>query len=89
MNQEPPFPLTDKAKQMKNYLQILSFIHFVLALIMMVYGGNFFSVMTPLILCCATCSYQYCCLMFYIFYAMIDFFMYLNPVGLACQLALY
>ena len=83
--QEPPFPLTEKAKMWKTYLQILSLVHFTLAILVMTMGkgGSFFSLMTPLILCCATCSYQYCCLMFYMFYALIDLFGYIDPVGLA------
>ena len=93
MNQEPPFQLTVKAKQMTQTLQIISLIHFTLVLIIMftVGGGGFGSftmLITPLILCCATCSYQYFCLMFYIFYAIIDFIGFIEPCGLLIQLAL-
>ena len=85
MPSEPPFPLTPKAKSMTQTLQFISMIHFILAVVLMLYGGNFFSIMTPLILCCATCQYQYFCLMFYIFYSIIDFIMTIEPCGNTLQ----
>merc|ERR1711865_878306 len=89
MRQEPPFPLTDKARKMTQTLQIVSLVHFTLALIVMfTIGGSFTMLITPLILCCATCSYQYFCLMFYIFYALIDFIGFIEPCGLLIQNAI-
>ena len=86
---EPPFPVTEKAKRMKNYLLILSLIHFTAALILLFYGGSMFSVITPIMLCCAAQSMQYYCLMFYIFYSMIDTLTYFTPCGLALQQTAY
>jgi hypothetical protein len=84
-NQEPPFPLTEKARNMTRTLQIVSLVHFTLVLIVMFTAPtgatSFTMLITPLILCCATCSYQYYCLMFYIFYAIIDFFGFVEPCG--------
>ena len=72
MESEPPFPVNEKAKKMRTNLFIISLIHFTLALVLIFYGGSFMAVMTPIMLCCGAQSYQYCCLMFYIFYAMFD-----------------
>ena len=88
-NREPPFPLTDKARSLTQTLQIVCLIHFIVAVIYLMNGGSFTSLITPLILCCATCQYQYNCLMFYMFYAIIDFIFCIEPCGISLQWAIY
>ena len=46
---------------------------------------GFGMVIAPIILACATCQYQYYCLMFYIFYAIIDVIFCLDPVAKSIQ----
>ena len=73
MGMEPQIPPNEKCKKMKNKLQIICLIHFALAVTLMLVGiGSFFSIITPMILCCAAQQYSYCCLMFYVFYCLID-----------------
>ena len=82
MGMEPQFPPTPKCKEIKTQLQIVGLIHFGLALTLLIMGsGGIMDVCLPLFLCCATCSYNYCCIVIYIFYAIFQFFFELEPVG--------
>ena len=66
-------------------LQILCLIHFGLALVLLGFGGRMMGVITPIILFAGTMTLQYQCLMFYIFYSIMEFITHLEPVGLAFQ----
>ena len=84
---EPEIQPNEKCKKMQKKLQILCCIHFMLAIYLMITGvGGLMSIITPLILCCAAQKYSYCCIMFYIFYCLMDLIQDADPVGLLLQI---
>ena len=82
---EPMYPPTDAAKKHKTTLQMVGLAHLMLALTLLFLGtgGGLQQFITIMCLFCATLNYNYCCLLIYILYTMIDIFTNINPVGLA------
>ena len=60
--------------------------HLMLALTLLLMGGAGFQMfITVMCLFCATLNYNYCCVLIYILYTMIDIFTNINPIGLILQ----
>ena len=80
---QPMFPPTPKAREHKNVLMIIAFIHLFLALGLMFSNMSvYWELITVMMLFCTTMNYNPCCLVMYIFYALIDLFTYVDLVGL-------
>ena len=84
---QPMFPPTPKAKEHKNKLQVIAFIQLFLVLALMFTVSIQFvqQLLTVCMLFCSTMNFNPCCLMFYIFYSMIDLFQVMDPVGMVFQ----
>ena len=83
---EPMYPPTDAARKHKTTLQMVGLAHLMLALTLLLMGGAGFQMfITVMCLFCATLNYNYCCVLIYILYTMIDIFTNINPIGLLLQ----
>ena len=85
---QPMFPPTDAVKQHKGRLQLLAIVHLVLVLTLLIMtSGNYglTSLCTILCLFCATMNFNYCCVLIYIVYTLLDVITLLDPVGLYFQ----
>ena len=85
---QPRFPPTPEAKQHKTKLQMVGLVHLMLIITLLFMsggGGGFQNLITVACLFCATLNYNYCCLLIYIIYTLIDLFTNINPVGLFAQ----
>ena len=85
LSTDPAFKPNQQCRTLQQNLQILSLIHFTLALVLLFFGGRLMSVVTPLILFAGAMTLQYPCLMFYMLYGLFDIIITLEPVGLALQ----
>ena len=68
----------------KKRLQLVALVHLMLAfaLIFTIPQRAFMSLILVTILYCATMSLNYCCLLVYMFFTMLDFLQNFDPVGL-------
>ena len=80
---EPQFPPSEKARYYKNMLQIVGLVHIIFAITLLVtVGQGLMEILTAMMLFCGAMGYNPYCLLFYIFYMMLSFLQYIEPVGL-------
>ena len=80
---EPQFPPTDEARMHKGRLQLVGLVHlaFIIATLFANAGG-FMELIIVMFLFCGAMSFNYCCLLFYIVYTLINLFQAVEPIGL-------
>ena len=83
----PQFPPTAQATMHKSRLQLVGLCHIMLALAILFNNGpnSLQMIMTAAILFCASMSLNYCCLLIYILYTMVDFVTIIDPIGRMVQ----
>ena len=84
---QPVCEPTPKGIEQRNRLVIIAFIHLAFAIMLFFISPQqgFQELIDVLILFCATAQMNYCCLIFYIFYVTINFFVAFNAIGLWLQ----
>jgi hypothetical protein len=83
----PVFYPNASAKMWRGVLLVFALIHLVLSVMLCVVElqRGVFELIAVLVLCCAMCRMDYCCLIQYDVFCLIDFFQYINIVGLYLQ----
>ena len=84
---EPMVPPTDEAKRQRTILMVCGFIHLTLSIMLCFvnFMSGIYELIDVAILFCSLAQMNFCCLTFYMVYITINFFTYVNIIGLVIQ----